>query len=353
MDDYRWVNRIFWAGYKRELDLDDIFEPLEEHKSSRLARFDLAALYLILGSIAPIEVLLCCIVMWVKMGSSVMVGVMTAHNEPKGQPPITRTDSLEQLKKNNGTTKRNSLIIGVTQFARDIDEPGVNLDKATAYWSRDSGDPSLSDVTLNLRPGNLVIVIGTVGAGKTSLIQAVLGELPLLSGSRNVKGQLSYAAQEPWLFSGTIRQNVTFGSPWDPVRYKEVVRACALERDFSLMPHGDLTQVGERGVTLSGAVDANVARHLMEECIIGLLRTKCVLLATHQLQFLQCASHVIVLDNVTPRVAEMRSLGSVSGSVYSQYLKSAGSFLQVFLVFSMFLLTQLAASGTDIWVAHW
>ena len=99
---------------------------------------------------------------------------------------------------------------------------------------------------------------------QTSLLHAILKELPLTSGSIMVEGSISYASQEPWLFTGSVRKNILFGQSMDRHRYKEVVRVCALERDFQLFPHGDRTIVGERGVTLSGGQRAriNLARYV-------------------------------------------------------------------------------------------
>jgi len=74
-----------------------------------------------------------------------------------------------------------------------------------------------------------------------------------------VLGSVSYAAQEPWLFAGSVWQNIVFGQPWDPKRYKDVVRVCALETDFIQFPYGDKTVVGERGISLSGGQRARVA----------------------------------------------------------------------------------------------
>jgi ATP-binding cassette, subfamily C (CFTR/MRP), member 4 len=83
--------------------------------------------------------------------------------------------------------------------------------------------------------------------------------LPLASGSLKVSGRMSYAAQEPWLFAGSVKQNILFGQPMDKKRYREVVRVCALERDFTQLPYGDETIVGERGVSLSGGQRARVS----------------------------------------------------------------------------------------------
>lgn len=156
----------------------------------------------------------------------------------------------------------------------------------------------------------------------SSLIQAILGELPSESGSVNVNGTLSYASQEPWLFTGTVRQNILFGTPMDRQRYRTVVKKCALERDFELLPHGDKTIVGERGASLSGgqkarinlaravyrkadvyllddplsAVDTHVGRHLFDQCMRGFLRDDIVLLVTHQLQFMEQADLIVIMD---------------------------------------------------------
>jgi ATP-binding cassette subfamily C (CFTR/MRP) protein 4 len=90
------------------------------------------------------------------------------------------------------------------------------------------------------------------------LLQAVLGELPLSNGSVIVGGDVSYSSQEPWLFVGTVRQNILFGQPYNAVRYKEVIKVCALKRDLELFPHGDKTVVGERGISLSGGQRARI-----------------------------------------------------------------------------------------------
>lgn len=192
----------------------------------------------------------------------------------------------------------------------------------TAKWDTTAPENTLDGVNLSVEPGSLVAVIGRVGAGKSSLIQAILKEFPLTSGSITVSGDVSYASQEPWLFSASVRQNILFGLPMDRIRYKEVVQKCALERDFSLFEFGDKTIVGERGASLSGgqrarislaracyreaaiyllddplsAVDSHVGRHLFDQCMRTFLRGKTVILVTHQLQFLQSADQIIIMD---------------------------------------------------------
>lgn len=204
-----------------------------------------------------------------------------------------------------------------------LSEAGVIIKDLKAKWDQDSSDYTLDNVNLRAQPGTLVAVIGPVGAGKSSLFQAILGELPAESGSISVNGNISYAAQEPWLFTGTVRSNILFGQPYDRERYRQVVRKCALERDFSLLPHGDKTVVGERGQSLSGgqkariglartcyrkaaiyllddplsAVDTHVSKHLFEQCLRDYLKSSIVILVTHQLQFLQYVDQIIILNN--------------------------------------------------------
>ncbi|KAK9737635.1 ABC transporter transmembrane region [Popillia japonica] len=150
---------------------------------------------------------------------------------------------------------------------------GITIKNVTAKWSESSTDNTLSNISMELRPRKLIAVIGPVGSGKTSLLHAILKELPLEEGTIDVNGEISYASQEPWLFAGTVRQNILFGLPMERARYKMVVKRCALERDFTLLPHGDKTIVGERGVSLSGGQRAriNLARAVYKQADIYLL----------------------------------------------------------------------------------
>lgn len=119
-------------------------------------------------------------------------------------------------------------------------------------------DPQLNDVNVDFRKGQLIGVIGPVGAGKSSLLQAILRELPLDSGSINVNGSISYASQEPWVFAASVRQNILFGEEYDRDRYNAVIRTCALDKDFEQFKNGDLTIVGERGASISGGQKARI-----------------------------------------------------------------------------------------------
>jgi len=122
----------------------------------------------------------------------------------------------------------------------------------------------LRDLSFQVKARELILVVGRVGSGKSSVLMSILGELPVSSGRLEVNGRVSYASQEAWIFSGTVRDNILFGKAHEPERYNEVVRVCSLERDLDILVDGDETIVGERGVSLSGGQKArvNLARAL-------------------------------------------------------------------------------------------
>lgn len=117
--------------------------------------------------------------------------------------------------------------------------------------------PTLMNINVDFPKGKLVGVIGPVGAGKSSLLQVILRELPLDSGSLSLNGSTSFASQEPWVFAASVRQNILFGSEFDHDRYNAVVKCCALLRDFEQFENGDLSIIGEKG-SLSGGQKARI-----------------------------------------------------------------------------------------------
>lgn len=187
------------------------------------------------------------------------------------------------------------------------------------------GGEEVISLDTKVDPGKLVMVIGEVGSGKSSVLQAILGEMRWRGRPAviNVDGTVAYTQQDPWIQNMSLRDNILLGSHYDPEKYQRVVRACALEPDLGILPAGDLTEIGEKGVNLSGgqrhrvalaracyqdadiyllddplsAVDAHVGRHLMDGCITGLLRGKTIVLVTHQLQYLQQSSAIIVMKD--------------------------------------------------------
>lgn len=198
----------------------------------------------------------------------------------------------------------------------------VDFKHVTCYWNDDStSTPALRDVSLTVSTSELVLVTGAIGSGKSSLLLAVLNELLVSQGKVFCSGQIAYTSQQPWIFSGTVRENILFGQKMDRDRYNMAIHACELEADLAKFTDGDLTVIGERGVLLSGgqrsrvglaravymnadvyllddplsAVDAKVGRQIFEKCICGVLSQKTRILATHQLQLLKHADQVIVM----------------------------------------------------------
>ena len=183
--------------------------------------------------------------------------------------------------------------------------------------------PTLVNLSLRITRGAVVGVAGPVGCGKTSLLAALINDIPRLSGRVVVRGSLAYCAQEPWIQNATLRQNVLFGQPFNADRYARVISACALDTDLDMLEAGDATLIGERGINLSGgqkarvalaracysradvyllddvlaAVDAEVGQHLWQKCILGLLRERghTVVFVTHQAHTLLQCDHVLQL----------------------------------------------------------
>ncbi|ODN02105.1 Multidrug resistance-associated protein 4 [Orchesella cincta] len=201
-------------------------------------------------------------------------------------------------------------------------EIGVTVSNLYARWNKDADMLTLDCINLTVKEGQLAAVVGSIGSGKTSLLQALLHELPTTAGSLKINGKLAYTCQEPWIFSGSVRDNILFGLDYEYDRYHRVIQACALSKDLTLLPFQDQTLVGDRGTSLSGgqkgrinlaravyadadiyllddplsAVDAEVAKHIFENCINGLLKEKARILVTHQLQFLKPADEIILLN---------------------------------------------------------
>ncbi|XP_077341580.1 ATP-binding cassette sub-family C member 10 isoform X2 [Lithobates pipiens] len=284
---------------------------------------------------------------------------------------------------------------------------------------------------LSVPKGALVAIVGKVGCGKSSLLAAITGELTRCGGTLYVSRQeagFGFVAQEPWIQFATIRDNILFGKEYNDHLYKEVVEACALTDDLSIFPYGDQTEVGENGVTLSGgqkarvslaravyqekdiyllddplaAVDADVASHLMDKCILGILRHKTRILCTHRTELLEKADLLVLMDDgkiiqtgppeeimallkASPKLKDSKSetqekenggnvdeedagkevlfLGSAMGEeekkegavslqVYAAYWRAVGSCLAGLVLLALFFM-QASRNVSDWWLSHW
>ncbi|XP_021423640.2 multidrug resistance-associated protein 7 [Oncorhynchus mykiss] len=295
------------------------------------------------------------------------------------------------------------------------------------------GSLLLHSLNLTITKGSLVVVVGKVGSGKSSLLAAITGELNRRGGVVYVQGRedgFGLAAQEPWIQHATVRDNILFGRDYNSSFYQAVVEACALTDDINILPNGDRTEVGENGVNLSGgqkarlalaravymekdifllddplaAVDTDVAHHLMERCIMGILRSKTRILCTHRIEFVDKADVVILMDNgtiiktgtpeeVLPLVEavpknrkndsnakekdviereeeqgpsnelfaevesslsgeEQKAVGGLAWKVYHAYWRAVGGALAVSILLSL-LLMQASKNVSDWWLSHW
>ncbi|NXC45297.1 MRP7 protein, partial [Penelope pileata] len=297
-----------------------------------------------------------------------------------------------------------------------------------------TGSLQLHIENLSVRKGMLLGVVGKVGSGKSSLLAAITGELIKLGGQVYVcdlEQGFGLATQEPWIQFTTVRENILFGRQYDARLYEEVVEACALSEDLNILPAGDQTEVGENGVTLSGgqkarlalaravyqekelyllddplaAVDADVANHLMQKCILGVLQHKTRILCTHRTEFLEKADALLLMDNgriiktgppadILPLVEsfpkfkdvdkrqndkapdeqgqeeavetkaeesfqdkhlhkeEEKKEGALAFQVYKAYWLAVGSCLALSILLSL-LLMQASRNISDWWLSHW
>jgi ABC-type bacteriocin/lantibiotic exporters, contain an N-terminal double-glycine peptidase domain len=122
---------------------------------------------------------------------------------------------------------------------------------ALLRWSKDR-DFSLETGTVSIRKGSLVAIVGKVGCGKSSLLSCLLGDMVKRRGSVNIDGQIAYIPQDGWILNTTLKENILFGKSMQVRNYERVISASALEQDFSIMAHGDQTEIGENGINLSG-----------------------------------------------------------------------------------------------------
>ncbi|KAL4579397.1 hypothetical protein LXL04_015541 [Taraxacum kok-saghyz] len=206
---------------------------------------------------------------------------------------------------------------------RNLTEFDVEIENGKFSWNPDSRTPNLDEIQLHVKRGMKVAICGSVGAGKSSLLSCILGEMPKLSGTVKISGTKAYVPQSAWILTGNVRENILFGNDYDRTRYENTIKACALTKDFELFSTGDLTEIGERGINMSGgqkqriqiaravyddadiyllddpfsAVDAHTGTELFQECLLGMLKEKTVLYVTHQVEFLPAADLILVMQN--------------------------------------------------------
>ncbi|KAL7183143.1 hypothetical protein ACSBR1_041762 [Camellia fascicularis] len=202
-------------------------------------------------------------------------------------------------------------------------EKSIFINSSRISWDASSLKPTLTNINLAVEPGEKIAVCGEVGSGKSTLIATILGEISNINGIVQVHGKIAYVAQTAWIQTGTIQENILFGSNMDFHRYQEVLEKCSLMKDLEMLPFGDCTIIGERGVNLSGgqkqriqlaralyqdadvyllddpfsAVDAHTATSLFNEYVMEALAGKTVLLVTHQVDFLPAFDSILLMSD--------------------------------------------------------
>eukprot|EP00070_Physeter_catodon_P046581 XP_028353475.1 multidrug resistance-associated protein 4 isoform X4 [Physeter catodon] len=321
------ISKILRSSYLRGMNLASFFV------ASKIIVFVTFTTYVLLGSVVT--------------ASRVFVAV-TLYGAVRLTVTLFFPSAVEKVSETVVSIRRikNFLLLDeISQCNPQLPSDGktiVDVQDFAAFWDKASETPTLQGLSFTVRPRELLAVVGPVGAGKSSLLSAVLGELPPSQGLVRVHGRIAYVSQQPWVFSGTVRSNILFGKTYEKERYEKVIKACALKKDLEVLEDGDLTVIGDRGTTLSGgqkarvnlaravyqdadiyllddplsAVDAEVSRHLFELCICQALYQKITILVTHQLQYLKAASQILILKD-----GEMVQKGT-----YTEFLKSGIDF---------------------------
>ncbi|XP_061394489.1 multidrug resistance-associated protein 1 isoform X12 [Musca vetustissima] len=233
----------------------------------------------------------------------------------------------------------------------------LSIENGVFSWG--DGDITLKNINMHVKKNTLCAIVGTVGSGKSSVVQAYLGEMEKISGSVNTVGSIAYVPQQAWIQNSTLRDNILFGKPYDRKRYNRVIDACALRPDIQMLSAGDQTEIGEKGINLSGgqkqrismaravysdadlyflddplsAVDSHVGKHIFEQVIgpKGLLGKKTRVLVTHGITFLPQTDNIYVMK-----------MGEISESgTYQELLIKKGDF-------SDFLLQHLQEGGEEV-----
>jgi ABC-type multidrug transport system fused ATPase/permease subunit len=240
------------------------------------------------------------------------------------------------------------------------DKLALRVVHADFAWES-SGPATLRDLTLSVEPGQFVAIVGTVGAGKSSLLSAVLGEMHKRTGYFNLNSSVAYVPQQAWIQNNTVKENILFGQGFNEDHYNEVVRACALQPDLDMMPAGDSTEIGEKGINMSGgqkqrvslaravysgadiyllddplsAVDSHVGKHIFDQVLSkdGILNGKTRIMVTHGVQWLPHVDYIVVMNHGTVSEAgtfeKLMDHNGAFAQFLTQYLRQEESTVSV------------------------
>uniref|UniRef100_A0A8C3I4S3 ABC-type glutathione-S-conjugate transporter n=1 Tax=Chrysemys picta bellii TaxID=8478 RepID=A0A8C3I4S3_CHRPI len=219
-----------------------------------------------------------------------------------------------------------------------------NMSTVTSDHRKHYAGLSFCRINLTVPQGCLLVVVGQVGAGKSSLLSALLGELQKLDGYVAIKGTVAYVPQQDWIQNASVEENIIFGEEMDESWYNRVIDACALQPDLESFPAGSKSEIGEKGINISGgqkqrvslaravykkaavyllddplsAVDAQVGQHIFEHVIgpNGLLKDRTRVLVTHAINVLPQVDNIVLMVD-----GEISETGS-----YQELLQRNGAF---------------------------
>ena len=343
--------------------------------------------------------------------------------DPKG-PTLEKPEKLDEINYPGNEEGH--------EIERDGCKIQVAIPKGVDY------DLTLKNINFEVKPGELVAIVGEVGCGKSSLLQAIINSLILLNPKEcdgvHINGRIGYAAQIPWIQNDTIRNNIIFSKPFEENKYNETLSLCQLNEDLETFEGKDLTEIGEKGVNLSGgqkvrislartiynepdiylfddpisALDANVGKKIMKNCIVKHLAGKTRVVVTHALSYLKYMDRIIymksgriewtgtykevhdqpfyselakttglakaksgdvnessidVKENVYKKKdnekvvklikEEEQSLGGIKYTVYLDYFRYMGGICYIITIFIIMILWQANKGGSDLWLAYW
>ncbi|KAG9227354.1 hypothetical protein CCMSSC00406_0004107 [Pleurotus cornucopiae] len=273
---------------------------------------------------------------------------VTEGVEEKFSHPKEGSESNEEKVNSMKDVKQNENDRVLPVIAPDGDEKGNNV----AGEEEDKAPYILKGLKMQIERGQFVAIVGRVGSGKSSVLQALIGEMRKTSGSVTLGGTISYVPQRPWIRNATVRENILFGQPADEVRLRQVIQACSLDHDLTILPQGEETEIGEKGINLSGgqkarvslaraaysdtdiailddpisAVDAHVGKAILENCLLsGPLASRTRILVTHALHVLPKVDYIYVVEN--GQIAEQGTYADLveSNIAFARVLEEFGS----------------------------
>ncbi|KAG1677883.1 Multidrug resistance-associated protein 4 [Nymphon striatum] len=354
--------------------------------SNDLQKFDLAIMYINYAWIVPLQLLIVGWILWIKVGKIGIIGLSVFVLFVPLQSYIGRIFAKLSLQLAFVTDERsqlmNEIITGIkvikmhtweSPFAQVVSKIRIRNKRNEIvvfkyentfqrqfrgvakyffkFHSRKDGPSVLMNINLEALQGDLFMIVGPIGSGKSSLLMAMLGELPIYDGKVKICGRIAYVPQESCVFQGSVRENILFGDKFNEKRYSNVISSCSLNKDILSFPHGDQSLIGERGILLSGgqkarlslaraiycdadiyilddpfsSVDTKTGKHIFDKnirdkdeqergkdllkyyyaivflkylifsCIKGILKNKVTILATHHLQYAKYATNILYM----------------------------------------------------------